>query len=338
LSHPQADFASVHLQYAMLPRPRRARRSGKPPGIRPPAVEGSACNGNACYIKSTDQGAPQRLETRTMAGWFANQVAVITGASSGIGWELARVLAAEGAKVGLVARRPDKLAALAEVIRLAGGTAACAAADVGDRQQCVAALRELAQTLGPVDLFVANAGVGTGTTLDPVNTADVEAILRINVLGLVYATEALLPEMLRRGKGHIAGVSSLASYKGLPGQPAYSASKAALNTYLEALRIQLRPRGIAVTTICPGFIRTPMTAGHRFRMPFLMDADVAARRIARALHRRRKVYSFPLPMALLMRLTWLMPDWLMSLVANRYVESVSYEPIGPPQPPEKTAP
>ena len=264
-----------------------------------------------------------------MAGWFANQVAVVTGASSGIGWELARVLAAEGAKVGLIARRPDKLAALAEVIRLAGGTAAVAAADVGDRQQCLGAIRELAQTLGPIDLFVANAGVGTGTHLNPVNTADVETILRINVLGLVYSTEALLPDMLRRGKGHIAGVSSLASFKGLPGQPAYCASKSAMNAYLEALRIQLRPRGIAVTTICPGFIRTPMTAGHRFRMPFLIDADDAARRIARALHRKRKVFAFPLPMALFMRLTWLAPDWLMSLVANRYVESVSYEPIGP---------
>src|SRR5262249_29868166 len=152
---------------------------------------------------------------------------------------------------------------------------------IGDRQQTVAAIHELADTLGPVDLLVANAGVSTSTELDPPNTADVEAMFRVNVLGMVYAFEAVLPDMLRRPKGPLAALSSLASYKGLPGQAGYCASKAAINTYLEALRIQLRGRGVAVTTICPGFIRTPMTATHQFHMPFLMEPADAARRIAR---------------------------------------------------------
>src|SRR5262245_59129554 len=105
---------------------------------------------------------------------FANQVAVVTGASSGIGWALARALAAQGGKVGLVARRQDQLAALAETIRGSGGTAEYAAADVGDREQAVRAIREVAGRLGPVDLLVANAGVGTPTVLEPLNAGDVE--------------------------------------------------------------------------------------------------------------------------------------------------------------------
>src|SRR5207247_2132325 len=145
--------------------------------------------------------------------------------------------------------------------------------------------------LGPVDLLIANAGVGMPTLLDPVNVVDIEQMFRVNVLGMVYAFDAVLPEMLQRGRGHLAAVSSLGAYKGLPGESAYSASKAAINTYLEGLRIQLRNRGIAVTTLCPGFVKTPMTDVFHFHMPFLMESDEAARRMVRALARRRKVYN-----------------------------------------------
>ncbi len=252
---------------------------------------------------------------------FAGQVAVITGASSGIGWALARALAAEGARVGLVARRREALERLAAEIARAGGTAAAAPADVGDRPAVVAAVHELAARLGPVDLLVANAGVGAPTRLDPLNVGDIEKMFRVNTLGVVYAFEAVLPEMLRRGRGHLAAVSSLGAYKGLPGESAYCASKAAVITFLEGLRIQLRDRGIAVTTICPGFVRTPMTSVNEFHMPFLLEADEAARRIVRALRRRKKVYNFPWPMALLMRLTRWLPDWAMARVMAGYNEN-----------------
>src|SRR5690242_1126920 len=139
---------------------------------------------------------------------FANQVAVVTGASSGIGWALAKVLAAEGCKVGLIARRKEKLHALAEDIRTAGGTAALASTDVGDRTQTLEAVQELSGQLGLVDLLIANAGVGMPTVLQPVNVADVEKMFRVNVLGLVYSIEAVLPEMRRRGRGHLAAVAS----------------------------------------------------------------------------------------------------------------------------------
>src|SRR5262245_15232385 len=243
---------------------------------------------------------------------FAGQVAVITGASSGIGAALAKALAAEGCKVGLLARRRDLLEALATEIRAAGGAAALAVADVADRGQTLAAVEAVRGELGPVDLLVANAGVGAPTLLEPMNVAEVERMFRVNVFGVMYAIEAVLPEMLRRGRGHLAAVSSLGAYKGLPGTSAYCASKAAVNTYLDGLRVQLRPRGIAVTTVCPGFVRTSMTAANRVRMPFLMGPDDAARRILGALRHRRAVYNFPWPMAVLLKLSAWLLDWMVA--------------------------
>ena len=260
------------------------------------------------------------------------QVAVVTGASSGIGRSLAMVLAAEGCAVGLVARRLGPLQELAELVRRAGGTAAVATADVGLREPTLAAIRGLGERLGPIDLLVANAGVGMPTLLDPMNIGDVEAMFRVNVLGVVYAIEAVLPEMLRRGRGHLAAVSSLGAYKGFPGESAYCASKAAVSTYMEGLRIHLHGRGIAVTTLCPGFVATPMTAPNTFSMPWVMDADEAARRIARSLHRRRKVVNFPWQTTLLIKLTRWLPDWALARAMRGYNEHPPMPEAGPSSP------
>jgi short-subunit dehydrogenase len=260
---------------------------------------------------------------------FAGKVAIITGASSGIGRALAHALANEGCKVGLVARRHEQLAALAGEIQKAGGTAGFAVADVGDRAHVVPAVRDLAARLGAIDLLVANAGVGAPTTLEPFNVEAQEKMFRINVLGVIYAIEAVLPEMLARGRGHLAAVSSLAAYKGLPGESGYTASKAAVNTFMEGLRIQLRNRGIAVTTICPGFVATPMTEVNQFKMPFLLTADEAAKRIVGALRRRKKVFDFPWQMALMMKLTAWLPDWVMARSMQKYNENPPFpkEPL-----------
>jgi short-subunit dehydrogenase len=253
---------------------------------------------------------------------FANQVAVVTGASSGIGHSLARALAAQGARVGLVARRQEQLAALAHTIEQAGGTAAWAAADVADRGQCVAAIRDVAGRLGPVDVLIANAGVGAPTVLEPaLNTADVEKMVRVNVLGVVYSVEAVLPQMLQRRQGQIVAISSIAGYKGLPGEWGYTASKAAVINMMEGLRIQLRGRGVAVTTVCPGFVKTPMTEVNQFHMPLLLEADEAARRILRAVARRRKVFNFPWRMSLFMALSRWAPDWVVAWMMRDYNEA-----------------
>jgi short-subunit dehydrogenase len=257
---------------------------------------------------------------------FPDRVAVITGASSGIGWALAKVLAAKKWKVGLIARRLEKLHELAGDIREAGGSVAVAAADVGDRPQILSAVEEVRAQLGPVDLLIANAGVGMPTLLDPINIGDVEQMVRVNLLGVVYAIEAVMPEMLQHGRGHLAAVSSLAAYKGLPGESGYCASKAALSTYMDGLRIHLRDRGIAVTTVCPGFVRTPMTDVNNFHMLWLLEADEAARRIVWAIERRRKVYNFPWQTSLLMKLTRWLPDWVLARGMHQYNED-------PPMPP-----
>jgi short-subunit dehydrogenase len=251
---------------------------------------------------------------------FADQVAIITGASSGIGWSLARHLAGAGCKVGLVARRRENLTALAGEIEKTGGVAAIAAADVADRAAVVEAIHALAAQLGPVDLLIANAGVGAPTTIAPMNVSDVEKMFRVNVLGVVYSIEAVLPQMLERKRGHLAAVSSMAAYAGLPGESGYTSSKAAVNNFMDGLRIQLRDKGIAVTTICPGFVKTPMTEVNKFHMPWLLEADDAARRIVRALERKKKVFNFPWQMSVLMWFAQRMPDWVAARAMGKYNE------------------
>ncbi|HEY8503231.1 MAG TPA: SDR family NAD(P)-dependent oxidoreductase [Gemmataceae bacterium] len=259
----------------------------------------------------------------------AARVAVVTGASSGIGRELARQLAAAGCAVGLVARRADRLRELADLIGAAGGTAAVAPADVTSRDEVSAAVERIQAELGPADLLIANAGVGMPTLADPVNVADVEQMFRVNVLGMVYAFAAVLPGMIRRRHGHLAAVSSLAAYAGLPGESAYCASKAAVNVYLDGLRAQLRPYGVRVTTLCPGFVRTPMTAANDFPMPGLMEAGEAARRMLRALAAGRKVYNFPWGLSLAVKLLRRLPDWALERLMRDYNEAAASAPPTP---------
>jgi short-subunit dehydrogenase len=254
------------------------------------------------------------------------RVAVVTGASSGIGWELARQLAASGCRVGLVARREERLRELAALIESTGGSAAVAPADVSVCEDVGDAVARVRQELGPIDLLIACAGVGRPTRLDPVNVADVAEMLRVNVLGVVHAIAAVLPEMLCRGRGHLAAVSSLAGYHGLPAESGYCASKAAVNAYLDGLRVHLRGRGVRVTTLCPGFVRTPMTEGEAFPMPGLLEAPDAARRMLRALRAGRKVYDFPARTALMTRLARRLPDWVIARAMQEYVAHVDGEP------------
>lgn len=258
-----------------------------------------------------------------MASRFSGKVAIVTGASSGIGWELARQLAAAGAHVGLIARRRAELEALAATIQAAGGTAAVAPADVADREQVERAIAEVRQVLGPIDLLIASAGLGMPTTLDPVNVDEVEAMIKVNVLGVIYAFSAVLPEMLSRRSGHLAAVSSLAGYTTMAGESGYCASKAAVNAYLDGLRRHTRGRGIAVTTFCPGFVATPMTADSPFWMPRLLTAEEAARRMLRALEKGRKVYNFPWTTHMMTRIVGLFPDWLNARIMAGYNEDAA---------------
>lgn len=226
-----------------------------------------------------------------------SRAAVITGASSGLGAEMARQLAASGVPVGLIARRGDLLNALAARIAEAGGTALVAVADVADPNATRDAIASIAARLGPIDLLIANAGVARPSSASDFSAAEFERMLRVNLLGASYAIEAVLPGMLARGRGHLVGISSLAAYRGLPGSAGYSASKAALSTLLEGFRVELRGTGIAVTTVHPGYVRTEMTADNDFAMPFLMEVEPAARIILRGIAARRAEVNFPWPLA-----------------------------------------
>jgi len=203
----------------------------------------------------------------------------ITGASSGIGAALARHYAREGAVLGLVARRGDALRTFASEL---GTGFVTYATDVAD----VAGMRSVADDFvarhGPPDIVIANAGIGVGTSGSESEDLPVlERVLRTNVVGLATTLTPFVAPMRDRGSGILAGVASVAGFRGLPGAGAYSASKAAAIAWLESLRVELHGTGIAVVTVCPGYIDTPMTRVNTFSMPFLLSVDDGARQIAR---------------------------------------------------------
>lgn len=245
------------------------------------------------------------------------RVCFITGASSGLGMGLAVRLAREGYAVGLAARRVELLEAVAREIREAGGTAAVLPCDVSERNQVLGAIRRCEEELGPVGLLVANAGVSVNTRVDAFDAGEVERVIRINLLGAIYATEGVLPGMVARGRGQIVAVSSIAGFAGLPLSAAYSASKAGMINFFESIRIDLRGSGVDVTVICPGFIRTPMTDHNRHAMPFLMDLEPAVEEMVQAIRKRKKSLAFPRPLALAAWSARVLPRPLYDRIASR---------------------
>jgi short-subunit dehydrogenase len=207
----------------------------------------------------------------------------ITGASSGIGQALARHYARRGAVLGLAARRADALSMLAASL-----PAQCALypVDVRDAGALRQAAGDFVSRHGGVDVVIANAGVSVGTLTDRVEDQAVfQEILDVNVVGLFNTFQPFIAPMRRAGRGRLVGIASVAGFRGLPGAGAYCASKAAARTYLESLRVELHRTGVRVTTISPGYVRTPMTDVNPYPMPFMLEADEAARRMARAIDR-----------------------------------------------------
>jgi len=239
----------------------------------------------------------------------------ITGASSGIGAALAARYAGTGATLGLVARRADALAALAGRLRT---TSATYAVDVADAAAMNAAAADFMARYGVPDLVVANAGISAGTLGSaPEDLPVLERIFRTNVVGLAATLAPFVAPMRARGSGILAGIASVAGFRGLPGAGAYSASKAAAIAWLESLRVELRGSGVAVVTVCPGYVDTPMTRVNRYRMPFLLGADEGARRIARAIAARRSFVVVPWQMALVGRAMRVLPNALYDALAAR---------------------
>lgn len=248
---------------------------------------------------------------------WTGRTVLITGASSGIGEALAVEWGRRGASVGLLARREEVLREVASRVEAAGGQALPVAADVRDAEAVRAAVAQVVERFGRVDVLVANAGKGELTLARAFDIEVVTQVLSVNLLGAMNAVAAVLPSMLERGAGQIVAVSSLAAYRGFPGSGAYCASKAALSTFFESLRVELRPSNIYVTTIHPGFVNTPMTSGRKQKMPFLQDAAQAARLMIRAVEARRRTYAFPWQLAAFARFGRWLPAALYDRVLAR---------------------
>ena len=230
----------------------------------------------------------------------------ITGASSGLGAALAQHYGKMGAQLGLVGRRMEALQSVAQGLK-----AQCYAVDVRDLLAMQAAANGFLTQFGPPDIVIAAAGISVGTLTEDADDAAVfRAVMDINVLGLVHTFQAFIPAMRTQRKGVLCGISSIAGVRGLPGSGAYSASKAAATVYLESLRIELRASGLAVVTVAPGFIDTPMTQVNTYPMPFKMTVQRAASQVAQCIDRRRAYTVIPWQMRWVARLLKAMPTAL----------------------------
>ncbi|MEW6611615.1 MAG: SDR family oxidoreductase [Pseudomonadota bacterium] len=232
----------------------------------------------------------------------------ITGAGSGIGQALALAYAGPGVQLGLLGRDAGRLQATAEQIRARGAQAWRRSADVRDAAAVRVAAEDFMAWAGVPQVLIANAGISIGTlTQHPEDLTVFREIMETNWLGTVHTFGAFLPAMLAAGEGRLAGIASVAGFRGLPGAGAYSASKAATQIYLESLRLELAGTGLTVSTICPGYVDTPMTRINPYPMPWLMQPEDAAGRIRRAIDHGRPLLVLPRPMAWVGRVLRLLP-------------------------------
>jgi NAD(P)-dependent dehydrogenase (short-subunit alcohol dehydrogenase family) len=233
---------------------------------------------------------------------------VITGASRGIGKELAYKYATRGAEIVLMARSTEDLAEVAEEVSIRGGKAHYITCDVSDRDDVRKAFDFAKEKLRNFDIVFLNAGVGGQNWFAEGDVSKFDQIIKVNVLGLAYGMENVVPLMIKRGRGKIAITSSLADSRGFPGNGAYCSSKAAASHLAESARAELRPYGIDVLTIKPGFIKTEMTDSNDFYMPFLMEADEAAGHIANKIEEGKNHIYFPAPTMIASALGKCIPD------------------------------
>jgi short-subunit dehydrogenase len=248
-------------------------------------------------------------------------VALITGAGSGIGRQVAQKLAARDWTIAAIDQKAEGLQSLKQELEKRTHACAWREADVADGQGLANRVAELETAMGPVNLVVACAGTAAETPAESMDAQKIERIIRINLIGVSNTIAAVLPGMLSRRKGHLAAISSLASFRGLPCQMAYCASKAGLNALMESLRLDLRNKGIAVTTICPGWTRTALTVG-KYADEYLMEVDVAADEILDAIERRARFHAFPRGLVWRLRLMNLLPARLQDFLLVRRIRQL----------------
>jgi NADP-dependent 3-hydroxy acid dehydrogenase YdfG len=245
---------------------------------------------------------------------------VVTGATSGIGQALALHYAAPGTTLGLIGRRQALLAQVSAQCTAQGATVVPAALDVRDG----AAMQEYAEQFlnrtGGIDIVIANAGSGTPDDLASGNASPHAWLFEVNVIGLLNTLLPFVPRMIQQQHGQLVAMASVAGFRALPGSTTYAATKIAVRALMEGYGWELQRHGITTTTINPGFVVSEMTASNKFHMPFLLPTDEAAHRIVRAIAQKRRVYTFPWPMAILARLLPCIPGAILARAAPRLGE------------------
>jgi len=235
------------------------------------------------------------------------KVALITGAAQGIGRALAMELAKKGTAIAAVDNREEGLRALAEEFADKNWRIAWRCADVTDAVDLRKKTEELEGELGPIDLLIANAGIGSETSALRYDAAEMARIIGVNLIGVSNSLAAVLPGMLQRKIGHLVAISSVASYRGLPRMLAYCASKSGVNAIMEGLRVEVSGQGLYATTICPAWIRTAMTSQIDVPMENLLEPEDAARMMVKAIEKRLPFYAFPAKMVWRLRFLRLLP-------------------------------
>jgi len=245
-------------------------------------------------------------------------VVIITGAANGIGRATALELAGRGVPLGLIDIDAEGLASLAVELKAMNARFSERIADVVQRGPLRAAVAELESSLGPTDALVACAGFGRLTLVPDLALDALRKTFEVNVFGVAESIEAVLPGMIERKSGHLVGVASVAGYRGFPWMISYSASKAGLIAYLEALRPGLARRGITVTTVCPGFVRTAMSTGIPYKRKIhMLEPEIAAKHLARAVLRRPRNCVFPFSTRIGLAILKYSPDFLFDWMMRR---------------------
>ena len=250
--------------------------------------------------------------------FWKNKIVLLTGASSGIGEALAVEIANRGATVGLLARRAEMLREISGKIEQNGGIARNFAVDITDADAVADAARNLRNEFGRIDVLIANAGIsGSNSKARNFEADAVTEVINTNLIGAVNSVSAVLPQMLEQKNGQLVAISSLAGFRGLPKSAAYCASKAGMTAFFESVRLDVQTRGVAVTIIQPGFIKTPLTAGREVAMPFLMELDDAIPHFLNAIEKRKKFAAFPWQLATLVRAAQIFPALFYDKIAGR---------------------
>jgi short-subunit dehydrogenase len=242
---------------------------------------------------------------------------VVTGATSGIGRELALQYAADGVHLGVVGRRATLLDELASACRAKGARVEVYAADVVNAPAMKDLAKNFAAAAGGVDLVIANAGVGSPDNLDTGDPGPLTFLMEVNVNGVLNTLLPFVPTMKAQGSGHLVAIASVAGSRGLRGHATYSASKAAVRMCMDGFAYELNAMGIDATTINPGFVVSEMTDKNRFPMPFLVKTDAACRGIRKAIRKKRRVYTFPFPMRVASWLLGYVPRFVLARLPSR---------------------